>query len=109
MARLQEFGDSPLLSAMQSDRINISLFFAALGCLAFATGLAIARMHREFSIAMVVAGLFIVGCANRIAAAQHALADRPRFPKHWKKSKPLQFVFSGAAIAVLGIAGLMSP
>ena len=109
LCRRFALGDFPFLSAMQTDRINISLFFAALGCLALATGLAIAGMHREFSIAMVVAGLFIVSCASRIAAAQHALADRPRFPKHWKKSKPLQFVFSGAAIAVLGIASLMKP
>jgi hypothetical protein len=92
---------------MQSDRINISLFFAALGCLALATGLAIVGMHREFSIAMVVAGLFIASCASRIAAAQNALADRPRFPKHWKKSRPLQFVLTGAGLAVLGIAELM--
>jgi hypothetical protein len=92
---------------MQSDRINISLFFAALGCLTLATGLAIVGMHREYAITMLVAGLFIASCAGRIAAAQNVLADRPRFPKYWKRSKPLQFVLTGAALAVLGIAGLM--
>jgi hypothetical protein len=98
-----------LLTAMKSDRINISIFFAALGGLVFGTCLAIAGMHREFAAVMLVDGLFVASFAGRIAAAQHVLANRPQFPNHWKRSKPLQFMLSGAGIVVLGMVGLMRP
>lgn len=93
---------------MQSDRLNISLFFAALAGLATAISLAIAGMHREASITMLAVGVLVAICAPRISAAQHALAERPQFPKSWKKSRPFQFMLAGAGMALSGIAALLT-
>jgi len=92
---------------MQSDRVNISLFCAVFAGLAAAVILAILGVQRGFAIAMLATGLMTLGCAGRIAAAQNTLALRPGFPKGWSKSRPFQFIISGAAITISGVTSLL--
>jgi hypothetical protein len=93
---------------MQTDRINIWLLVAAATGLAAAIFLAIFNMHRGSATLMICVGLVMLGCADRIAAAQHALAGRSHFPLSWKNAKPLQFAFAGAGTALLGITSLLA-
>ena len=93
---------------MQTDRLNIWLLAASATGLAVSICLAIFGLHQGSEILLLAVGLLFLGGAHRIAAAQQVLADRPHFPKSWKNSRPLQFVCSGAAMALMGLSGFLA-